>query len=344
MTNTSPPNNDWGQSNEELQEQLAQLIKEVCKFRAENAHLIGEVCQFQAKSAERLKFEYHTRRLNNRILRLIQESGKLRRDRSPHYGGCLQQLWLYFFENLCAVNREGYPRIKIPFCEANNIMARLNLRLRGCIQDAWEQEQNELETQTPPTINGDEPRNPFEQLPAPKSIPLPSAAFPPFLLKPIRAAVEADESGELCRCQLKNHPDANCKVLILRKLPLEVEWEALAKQLGISVSSLSSFYEQQCRPLLEKISEQQLILYIRAKIEADESGELRECHSKKYPAVTAQVLILRRLPPEVKWKDLSNEFQVPIPMLSAFYQRQGKPRLKAICEQLLNQWQPEEEL
>jgi hypothetical protein len=335
VTNTSPPNNDWGQSNKELQEQLAQLIEEVCEFRAKNAHLIEEVCEFQAESAERLKFKYHTRRLNNRIRRLIQESGKLRRDRSPHYEGCLQQLWLYFFENLCAVNRKGYPRIEIPFCKANNIMARLNLRLRGCIQDAWE---------TPPPINGDGAGNPFDQLPAPKSIPLPSAAFPPFLLKPIRAAVEADESGELCRCQLENHPDANCKVLILRKLPLEVEWEALADELGILLSSLSPFYDQRCRPLLEKISEQQLILYIRAKIEADESGELRECHSEKYPAVTAQVLILRRLPPEVKWKELSNEFKVPISMLSTFYQRQCQPRLKAICEQLLNQWQPEEEL
>lgn len=323
MTNAFRPNDDWGQSHQQLQEQLEQLIR--------------AVCQSPAKSAQ-----WRTGR--NQILRLIQQSGLLRcdRDRSSHYEGCLQQLWLYFFENLCAVNRERYPRIEIPFCEANNIMARLNLRLRGCIQDAWEQRQNELERQKLPTINGDEARNPFEQLPAPKSIPLPSAALPPFLLKPVRATVKKDESGELRRCHIEKHPEANCQVLILQELAPEVAWETLADELHIPIALLSSFYDQHCKLLIEKIREQQLILYVRAKIEADESGELRGCHIENHPKVNCQVLILRRLPPEVRWQDLANEFHLPIPTLSSFYQRKCKPRLRKICEQLLNQWQAEE--
>jgi hypothetical protein len=159
----------------------------------------------------------------------------------------------------------------------------------------------------------------------------------------VRAAVEADATGELRRCHIENHPEVNCQVLILQQLPPQSEWEALADELGISISLLSSFYVQQCRPLIEKISEEQLISYVRAKIEADESGELRECHVKDHPQVNCQVLILRRLPPEVIWRDLENEFHISQSTLSNFYQRQCKPQLKAICKPLLNQWQPEEE-
>lgn len=100
MPNASPPDDSpdhpsdddrlWERSNQELQEQLAQLIR--------------EVCQYPAKSARRGKG-------HNQILQLIQRAGKLRCDASPHCRDCLQQVWLYFFENLCQVNTEKYPRM-----------------------------------------------------------------------------------------------------------------------------------------------------------------------------------------------------------------------------------------
>lgn len=325
-SNSEQPSNEdssWERSNQELQGQLAQLIDEVCQFLPE-------------ARAQR-------RKGHNQIQRLIVKSGKLRRDRSVHYEGCLQQLWLYFFENLCKVNTEKYPRIKTPFCKELNIIARLILRLDGCIVDAYRKEQEEEKRRKPPKIIDGEVKDPVDQIPAPEPVPLPTASLPPFLLNLVRAAVEADVSGKLRGCHIENCPEANCQMLILQQLSPPVAWEALADRLGISISLLSSFYARQCKPLSEKISEEQLILYVRARIEADESGELRECHSKKYPAVTAQVLILRRLPPEVEWEDLSNEFKAPISTLNSFYERQCRPRLKAICEPLLNQWQPEEE-
>ncbi|MDV2998025.1 MAG: hypothetical protein N4J56_007730 [Chroococcidiopsis sp. SAG 2025] len=320
MTDASPPDdsnpeqpsdNDssWERSNQKLQKELEQRIREACQ-----------------SSTKRQR-----QKENNKILWLIQESGKLRCNGSFYCEGCLQQVWLYFWENLCEVNREKYPRIKAPFCEEPHIIGRLKLRLNGCIRDA------QTENPLPPIIPD------FDQIPAPDPEPLPFASLPPFLLETVRAAVEADATGELRRCQLENHSEVNCQMLILQQLSLELEWEALADQLSIPVSSLSPFYDQHCKPLIEKISQQQLLLLVRAKIEADESGELRKCHIKKYPQVTAQVLILRRLPPEARWKDLSNEFNAPSTALSTFYERKCRPRLKAICEPLLNQWQPEEE-
>lgn len=67
-------------------------------------------------------------------------------------------------------------------------------------------------------------------------------------------------------------------------------------------------------------------------VETDPDGELRTIHITNHPEVTAQVLILRRLPPEESWKDLSTEFNLTISTLSSFYQRQCLPRLRKFGE------------
>ena len=67
-------------------------------------------------------------------------------------------------------------------------------------------------------------------------------------------------------------------------------------------------------------------------VELDPNGELNAIHLANQPAVTAQVLILRRLPPEASWKELSEEFNVSVSTLSSFYQRQCLPRLRKFGE------------
>ncbi|HIK18431.1 MAG TPA: sigma-70 family RNA polymerase sigma factor [Leptolyngbyaceae cyanobacterium M33_DOE_097] len=66
--------------------------------------------------------------------------------------------------------------------------------------------------------------------------------------------------------------------------------------------------------------------------QADATGELCQTHIEGRPDVSCQVLILRRLPPETSWKDLSTEFGLPIPTLSSFYQRKCLPRLRKFGE------------
>lgn len=72
---------------------------------------------------------------------------------------------------------------------------------------------------------------------------------------------------------------------------------------------------------------------IQEWVEADAQGEL-QVHIKGYPQVTAQVLIRRRLLEEVKWEDLSGEYGITVPTLSAFYQRQCAPKLRDFGNQL----------
>lgn len=64
----------------------------------------------------------------------------------------------------------------------------------------------------------------------------------------------------------------------------------------------------------------------------DSEGELRRTYIKGRPDVNCQVLILKRLPPEVSWRELSEEFDLSIPTLSSFYQRQCLPRLRKFAE------------
>lgn len=76
-------------------------------------------------------------------------------------------------------------------------------------------------------------------------------------------------------------------------------------------------------PLLEEV---------KTWVETDPTGELRRTYISSHPEVTCQVLILRRLPPETSWKDLSAEYKLSVSTLSSFYQRQCLPRLRKFGE------------
>ncbi len=71
---------------------------------------------------------------------------------------------------------------------------------------------------------------------------------------------------------------------------------------------------------------------VRMWAETDADGELRRTHIKGHSEVTAQLLILRRLPPETSWKKLSAEFGIGVSTLNTFYERQCRPRLRKFGE------------
>ena len=66
----------------------------------------------------------------------------------------------------------------------------------------------------------------------------------------------------------------------------------------------------------------------QAWVEDDPSGELRRLRLNNHPHVTAQYLILKRLPPETSWQTLSDELQISISTLSSFYRRHCLPNLR----------------
>lgn len=61
-------------------------------------------------------------------------------------------------------------------------------------------------------------------------------------------------------------------------------------------------------------------------VEADALGELQK-QIKTHPHITCQLLIQRRLLEETSWQELAAEYGIPVPTLSAFYQRHCAPKL-----------------
>lgn len=71
---------------------------------------------------------------------------------------------------------------------------------------------------------------------------------------------------------------------------------------------------------------------VQSWVETDPTGELRRIHVEGRPDVNCQVLILRRLPPEISWQDLSQEFGLKVSTLSSFYQRKCMACLRKFGE------------
>ncbi len=71
-----------------------------------------------------------------------------------------------------------------------------------------------------------------------------------------------------------------------------------------------------------------ILAEVKQWVSIDTNGTLVATHIKGYPQVNCQLLILRRLPPETSWEQLSQELGIPISTLSAFYQRKCLPKLR----------------
>ncbi|MEM9006147.1 MAG: sigma-70 family RNA polymerase sigma factor [Cyanobacteria bacterium P01_F01_bin.86] len=201
--------------------------------------LIAEACCYPLGSPQRQK------RLTQ-IIRLI--SGQLWKENVPYYQDALQQTWIYFCQNLCE-GKTG--RAYDP--EKANVVTWLNAYLKRRLQDGY----IDVQKQRAKIVNlsperggsGGQAVNAVEMLPAKPDVPP--------LLTEIRAWAESDPDQSLTRIHLTNHPQINCQLLILKRLPPETPWKELAADLGVSVGTLSSFYQRQCMPLLREFGKSQ---------------------------------------------------------------------------------------
>ncbi len=203
-----------------LEEQLRQLVSEAC------GHPPGSLVR---------------QRKLTQIIRLI--SGKLWRESTPYYQDGLQQTWLYFCRNIC----EAYDP------DRGTVITWLNFYLKHRLQDLYLKTQEENARKAGVNLrqsaSGDKSDivDPIDNIPAPTDAPP--------ILENVKQWVECDASGELRQTHVQGHPEVNCQVLILKRLPPEVSWKELATEYGLTVSTLSSFYQRQCIPKLRQFAE-----------------------------------------------------------------------------------------
>lgn len=198
-------------------------------------NLVRIVCQYPIGNINRrLGF--------NQIVRMIQQSGKQWREYASYYEDALQDTWLYFSRNLC----EGENNTAKPFCRADcKIIARFNKYLKWRLRDYAVEVTKELDLRISPRFSKEGKLiDPVNLIQAPK--PLPNWC------EEIRIWAENDISGQLQNTHIKGHSEVNCRILILRRLPPEKAWKDLSVEFGLSISTLSGFYEKKCRPLLHQ--------------------------------------------------------------------------------------------
>ncbi len=209
------------------------------QFDEQLRRLVKEACGHQPGSPQRQK-------LLTQIIRLT--ASRLWREPTPYYQDALQQTWLYFCRNVCeGLTGQTYDP------NYGSVITWLNAYLKRRLQDFYLNQNREQATTVPLRIRQStsggtsETIDPVDNLPA-------SPQAPP-ILEDLEIWAKTDSDGELCGTYIKGRPDVNCQVLILKRLPPEVCWKDLSEEFGLSIPTLSSFYQRQCLPRLRKFAE-----------------------------------------------------------------------------------------
>jgi hypothetical protein len=185
--------------------------------------LIQETCQHPHGSLQR-------QRGLTQLIRLM--TSQLWHSSAAYYPDALQQTWIYFCRNLCeATTGRAYdPEIASP-------ITWLNAYLKRRLQDFQIAENRDRATTVSAFISAeDDTLDPIDRLPAPPDIP-------PWL---DQVKAWAESNPELEHLHISKRPEITAKVLILRRLPPETPWKTLSEEYGVSVGTLSSFYQRQC--------------------------------------------------------------------------------------------------
>ena len=209
----------------ELDQQLRQLVKQAC------SHPPGSSVR---------------QRSLTQVIRLC--AGKLWRDSAVYYPDALQQTWVYFCQNVCeATTGDRYDP------DRSSVSTWLNSYLRRRLQDfsidAQKQQVTRVTGLARSSRSGEtgDVIDPVEMLPAEPDVPP--------ILQEVRDWAIADPTGELKAVYIEGHAEITCQLLILRRLPPETGWKQLSAELGLSISTLSSFYQRQCLPRLRKFGQ-----------------------------------------------------------------------------------------
>lgn len=205
-----------------LEEKLRELVQEACR------HPAGSLLR--------------QRRLTE-IIRLT--ATRLWRESTPYYQDALQQTWLYFCRNIC----EAYDP------DRGTVVTWLNVYLKHRLYDSYlkiqEENSRKASASVQQSASGDKSDiiDPVENVAAPPDAPP--------ILEQVKLWAECDADGELRQTHIQGRPEVNCQILILKRLPPEVGWKELANEYGLTVSTLSSFYQRQCIPKLRQFAQQE---------------------------------------------------------------------------------------
>ena len=200
------------------------------------AQLVEEACKYPHGSSQRQK-------KLTQIVRLVNR--KLWKENTAYYEDALQETWVHFCRNVCeGKTAKPYDR------DRASIVTWLNNYLKWRLKDGYIKTLKQKKQTVSVRINeNNQIIDPIDNLPAKPDIP--------NILEEIEQWAFKDPESKLRRTHLNEHPQVNCQLLILKRLPPETSWKTLAEQYKISAGTLSSFYQRKCKPLLREFSKSQ---------------------------------------------------------------------------------------
>ncbi|MGB3788259.1 MAG: sigma-70 family RNA polymerase sigma factor [Phormidesmis sp.] len=197
--------------------------------------LVEETCQYPVGSLQRQKG----------LTKLIQAlNDQLWHTFDTYYQDALQQTWIYFCRNLCeATTARAYDPAQA------KLTTWLNAYLKRRLQDFRIDESDrraKITSQSSKMIRQEDGTvvDPIERLPAPPDIPP--------LLEQVHTWLQTDAGGTLKSISMAQHPHITAQLLLLKRLPPETPWKELAEEYGLSIGTLSSFYNRKCFPQLRE--------------------------------------------------------------------------------------------
>lgn len=202
--------------------------------------LVEETCQHPAKS-------YQRRKGLNQLIKAL--TSQLWHTHDFYYPDALQQTWIYFCRNLCeATTARAYDPSQA------KLTTWLNAYLKRRLQDFQIDEsfrRANIQSQSSSLIRSEDGTvmDPLDRIAAQPDIPP--------LLELVHTWAQTDADNTLKSIHINQRPDITAQVLILKRLPPEASWKDLAQEYGLSIGTLSSFYNRQCKPRLRAFGKSQ---------------------------------------------------------------------------------------
>lgn len=201
--------------------------------------LIEEARLFDPNSRDP-KVRYQRRRTLNCLVTLMQRSGRLWRGGGSVEAGDLAEAesrtWFHFCQNLTKYDPTR-----------SSVIHWYNTILRYRLLDVYREKKADWDRFLPPILDEDGvPMFGHDPAAPPES---------PDILAHIRQWLE-DNRAEFEAIHMRDRPHIHGYCLIRARLPdQDIPWKELANQFGVSISSLSGFYQNQCWRRLQKFGE-----------------------------------------------------------------------------------------
>jgi hypothetical protein len=210
--------------------------EEAERLQEELLGFVNEACQAEHGSVQR-------QRATTRLLRAIMQSNKLWRENVDYYEDALHQTLLYICNNLCEGEKKYDP-------EKGRVMTWVNRFLRYNLANERRRIFRDLSRREPSRINPEtgEFTDPIDDITSCADDDLVVSRA----LQTTELWVRNDPDRILRSIYIRDRPDVNCRILILRRVFLGQAWQNLSDEFKVSIPALSGFYQNRCiRPLRE---------------------------------------------------------------------------------------------